>query len=357
MILFSLRTVLVRMSILFVWLSFIFLFLFSPRITKVFRTEKSIKIFTFPTLLDADYITAFERETGIKLYISYYENNDELLAKLRRTQGGGYDIVMPSDYAVELLIKEGLLKKIDTSKLHFFNSIDSQFLSLYFDPGNIYSIPYMWEFYTIGINTTFFKGNMPDFSWGLIFDKKMINYRVGMVNNAREAVLIAAYYLFGSIDNLTNNKIKQIKKLLIEQKKWVEAYTDLRSDYLLLSGSCPVAVGMSGEIWRASRFEKKIDFLIPQEGSFIVLDNIVLPKKRSNKEDLVYAFINYLYRPEVQAYHANALSLFPVIEDISLSDYFLNTKKKIKKIKKLEFFKNVLSEKQLHNIWITLKAN
>ena len=89
----------------------------------VHRSEKSITVFTWPLIIDANYITEFERETGIKVYLSYYENNEELLTKLKTTQGRGYDLVIPSDYTIEQLIKDGLVKKIDISKIDFVDRI------------------------------------------------------------------------------------------------------------------------------------------------------------------------------------------------------------------------------------------
>jgi len=354
---FSFRTLFVSFAIVLFWIFVMSVFLFSPHIVKLFRKEKSLTIFTFPMLIDAQYLSKFEKETGIKLYISYYESNEELLVKMRETKGRGYDIVIPSDYAVEILTREQLLQKIDKRKLPFWDTIDQRFLGHYFDPENEYSIPYLWEVYQIGINKAYFKKGRPEASWGLVFDQEKAPKKIGMINNAREAILIAAFYLFGEIENITSERIEKIKKLLLKQKKWVEAYTDLRSDYLLLSGAVPVAVGMSGEIWHATRFEKNLDFLIPKEGTFMVIDNIGI-SARSKKQDLAHTFIQYLYTPEVMSHHADKYSVFPVTTNVTLSDYFICSMQKIwKEAKKLEFFRNVLSEKQLNEVWIELKAN
>lgn len=356
MINFSLRTIFIRFAVAFLWIFLIGIFLFSPRISKIFREEKSLNIFTFPQLIDAEYINRFQRETGITLHVSYYENNDELLVKMRKTKGRGYDIIIPSDYAVELLIRDGLLKKLDKSKLNFLQNIDSRFLGKYFDPENSYTVPYLWETYKIGINKNFYKDGYPPASWKLAFDENVAPKRIVMANNAREAILLAAFYLFGSIENLDSNKMEKIKHLLIKQKKWVEVYTDIRSDYLLASETCPVAIGVSGEIWQATRFDPDLDFLIPQEGTFMLIDSIAIPVK-SEKEDLIYKFINYLYDFEVMGHHVHKYSLFPVTTNVKLQDYFKTSIQRVwAEAKKIQFFKNVLSEEQLNNVWIELKA-
>jgi len=353
---FSSKKLLTRFLVLFFWLTLLCIFLFSPILFRKFKNRRSLNIFTFPQLIDAEYVNKFEKETGIKLYISYYENNDELLIKMRKTKGHGYDIIIPSDYSVELLIKEGLLKKYDKSKLKFYHNIDERFLGKYFDPNNDYSIPYLWEIYKIGINKHFFKGKYPEASWKLVFDENIAPQGIVMANNPREAVLLAAFYLFGSIDNLNDDKMKKIRELLIKQKKWVEVYSDLRSDFLLSSGTCPVSVGTSGEIWQAVRWDEDLDFLIPQEGTFLLIDSIAISAK-STKGDLVCTFINYLYQPDVMWHHVEKYSIFPVTKDVPLSDEFIKPISRIwKEAKKLEFFRNVLSEDQVNEVWIELKS-
>jgi len=354
------KKVFFRFSIVLFWLSVISVFLFSPKIIKkCFYCQKSLHILTFPQMIDANYVHAFEKETGIKLHINYYENNDALLVKMRKAGGRGYDIIFPSDYAVEILAKEGLLKKIDKSRLSFFENIDKKFLNKYFDPDNSYSIPYVWEAYKIGVHKDFCKQNSFEPSWKLLFDEDFCcsHDAIGMNNNPREAILLAAFYLFGSIDNLDGEKIEEIKELLTKQKTWVEAYTDLRSDYLLSSQSCPLAVGTSGEIWHATRFNKDLDFLIPKEGTFVIIDSIALSSK-SKHEDLAYTFINYLCAPEAISYHIEKYSLFPVIQNVTMSQYFAESMEKVwNEAEKIDFFRNVLTEEQLNTIWIELKSN
>ncbi|MFC1842568.1 PotD/PotF family extracellular solute-binding protein [Candidatus Dependentiae bacterium] len=320
--------------------------------------RKSLSIFIFPKLFDVQYLARFEKETGIKLRVSYYENNDELLIKMRKTKGQGFDIIIPSDYAVDILRKEGLLKKLDKSRLDFLGRINKNFMGKYFDPSNNYSIPYSWETYKIGYNKNMFKKPPLD-SWKLVFSQNYHPKCVIMNNNPREAVLLAAFYLFGSIDNLDDEKLEKIKNLLIKQKKWVEVYTDIRSDYMLETEACPVAVGSSGEIWKATRFNKDLGFLVPKEGTFMLIDSVAVSAKSKN-DDFIYKFLNFLYSKGVMNYHVQKYSLLPVMKDTQLYGYLRKSLEKIEKAlkeaKKIDFFRNVLSEKQLNKIWIDLKV-
>ena len=307
-------------------------------------------------MIDPEYVNEFEQKTGIKLRFNYYENNNELLVKMRKTGGKGYDIIVPAGYAVEILKKEGLLKEYDKSKLDFLNTIDKKFLGKYFDPDNNYSIPYIWETYKLGINKKFYNGKYPEASWKLAFDQAHAPQCIVMGNNPREIILLAAFYLFGSIDNLDDQKIEKIKQLLIKQKKWVEVYADLRADFLLSSGTCPLAVGVSGEIWQAARFDEDVDFLVPKEGTFMVLYNFAMSAK-TKKQDAIYKFLNYLYQSRVMEHHANVYSIFPVTTNVSLSDYFVKSIEQIwREPRKTKLFRNVLSEEQINEVWIKLKS-
>ena len=300
---FFLRTLIVAF-----WIFVIVLFLFLPRFTKLFMTEKSITIFTFPLLLDAEYVSEFEMRTGVKIHIHYYETNDGLLAKLRSTDQHGYDIIFPSDYVVEQLIKEDKLQKLDHSRLDFLDRLNPKLLGLYYDPRNEYATPYLWEAYGIGFDKAYFDGKIPEASWKLIFDEKVSPPHIGMLNNAREAVSLAGLYLFGTNENLNQKQLEKIQELLIKQKNRVSVYTDLRGDYLLLSKTCSVIACPAGDVWMAENTQ--IEFLQPKEGGFVTVDNVCIPKSCTNV-DLVYQFINYLYEPNVVKHHSDKYFFFP----------------------------------------------
>lgn len=350
-----LRKSFLRIFIFIFWILVITGFLFFPKMSKFFKNDRSITIFSFPLLIDAKFISEFELRTGIKLYIHYYETNDGLLSKLRSSDQHGYDIIFPSDYVVSQLIKEDRLQKLDHSKLKFFKNINPQLCGLYYDPKNEYSIPYLWEVYGLGYNKEFFSNKKPEASWALVFDEKKVPANIGMLNNAREAICVAALYLFGSIENIDDDKLQKIQKLLLDQKKHVSIYSDIRSDYLLLSKTCSVIVCSAGDLWMAK--DERIDFILPEEGGFVSVDNICIPKSCDNTE-LVYQFINYLYEAEVVKHHSDKYFFFPAISFISFSDrgkpvldYTL------KNFDKFNFYKTgMLSERKINNLWISLKS-
>jgi spermidine/putrescine transport system substrate-binding protein len=333
-----------RFFIIAFWSVVFSAFLMLPKVYWMLRQEKSLTIFTWPLMLDPIYLKNFEKETGIKLYIVYYDSSAALLNKLEASNGHGYDLIIADDRTTELIIKKKLVQPFEYNKLSFVNDFNPILRSQYFDPGNAYTIPHYWGLYGLGYDSQFFKDTF-DPTWAVLF-KPDVSYRICMTDDPREALSVAAQYLFGSIDALKNpEKIEQIKKLLIAQKKNVEVYSIARADNLLQSKSCAVATIMNPEIQRLQREHPHIKFVSPKEGGFMIID-LFLMSKASHKQDLIYQFLNYLYKPEVVAHHMNMFgycSPFKNVENSPCND-----------IKNHEFFKNIIPDRDINNIWIEI---
>ncbi len=352
---FNYRLLSARLGIILFWIIVFVGILYLPRCSTFFRSRRSLSIFTWSSLIDPVFLEKFEKETGIKLYISYYESNEELLSKMQATRGRGYDVVIPTDYMLVKLKKKGYLKKIDKTKLDFFKDIDTKLLGKYFDPHNEYSVPYFWAVYGLGVDKSYYGGKLPQSTWGLVFNPSMMPSSIGMTDNIREAICIPTFYLFGSIEALKDSaNIEKVERLLIEQKKHVEVYSEVRTEDLLLSKSCPVVVGLSNDIWRAMREDSDIEFVIPKEGSFLSIDSIVLPKS-TNKDDLVYQFINYLYRKEVFEYHVNKYGLCPTLKTIKPDCEKCCPSGS--QFEQLYFIKDVVPKSKLNELWLSVMAN
>ena len=306
--------------------------------------------------IDEAVLQEFERKTGVKVYVNHYESNEELLTKLKTTRGRGYDLVIPSDYAIEQLIKEQLVKKIDMSKLDFIGRINPFLKNNYYDPTNEYSLPYFWSVYGLGIDRDAFGGQLPEASWALIFDKDKIKTRIGMTDSAREAIMIATQYLYGSIDALSKPEaLDAVRTLLLQQKKWVEVYSDVRSGDLLASKSCAVVAALSPDIARLKKEYPNISFVLPKEGSFKLIDAFLIPVL-SDKDDLAYQFLNYLYRPEVVKHNVERYGFCSPVIDVT-GDGGPEECPTGLRTKNIEFFRSVIPESTINDIWINLMAH
>jgi len=345
----------IRCGMFCIVLSGIMLFLYSPQLFHLFYVPKSINVLVWPNEIDAEYLDAFEQETGIKVHINYFETNEELFVKIQGSQGRGYDLIMPSDYMVDSMIKENLLQPLDWSKLNFFDRLYPALLGHYFDPNNEYSIPYYWDLFGLGIDTDCFGGKVPEVSWGLIFDPHKIVGKVGMFDDGREIILLAAQYLFGSIDAL-QDPIKRhiVAQLLRQQKQWVEMYTEMRSAYLIAAKITSVSTLVTTDVSRLLADYPQIEFGLPKEGSFALIDNFVIPKG-SRKQDYVYAFLNYVYRADINQKYVDKYKTSSPLKDVQAdhlpAGYAVPTQELFSK---LDFFRNVVDYQMLSKLWVEI---
>ncbi len=347
----------VRACIVVFWLLIIAAFLYIGNVTMLFQSRKSINILVWGQVLDKEYLVDFEKQTGIHVNVNYFENNEELFVKLRTTRQHDYDLIMPSDWAAQLLIKEGILKPLDPTRITFWHDIYPALKNRYFDPGNQYTLPYYWTLYGIAVNTDYYGGQLPPATWGLIFDENLMPPHICVFEDIRPLSLIAALYLFGRIDVLQQYEIEQIKKLLIRQKKQVEIYTDNRSEYVLVSGATPIVAGLTGDFLKIMRRFDNFSFLVPQEGAFAIIDSFAIPSA-SNKDNLIYPFLNYLFKKDIVKLYVDKFEFFPAVQvpveyDERFADFVEPTEELFKNV---HFFKNSISGDVLNDILISLKS-
>lgn len=343
-----------------IWLLLLTLIVYFPKFKAEKFDDKTITVFAWGDVVDPAIIAEFEKTSGIKVNLNYYSSNEELMVKMRATRGVGYDLIIPSDYAVSILLQENLLKELDHSKLPMFKEITKALLNYPFDPHNIYSIPYEWELFGLGYDTNYF-ATEPRPSWDLVFDKNIMDYRICMVNDPIEAFLFAGFYLFGKTSHFTSQELSAMTRLLIEQKAFVEAYADFRADYLLVTKNCPVVVTASSFIQRAKKNFADIEFMLPVEGAFLTIENLCIPKA-SNKDALTYQFINFLFQHESLQKNFDSYGFFPSLDhevralgflkELDLLNQSLSEPKY-----NIHFFNKSIPQKQLDDMWVEVKSS
>ena len=285
-----------KLGILFFYLSIILFFLFIPKFLNFFKlnifSDDIINIYAFTDIIPSQVVKEFEKETGIKVRLKYFDTNEDLFAKFKISKGEGYDLITISDYMVELLRKEDLLQKLDHSKIKVFENLDERLLNRYFDPGNIYSIPYVWLVLGIVYNKDKFKDQTID--WNLVFKKSLdLNYKICMPEDELELVYLTSIYLFGKIEDLNKSELKQVEDILIKQKKWIESYTLAGSIYFLESDVIPLAVIPSNLAKKVIEKNSRFEFTVPKKGSLMSIENMAIPVC-SKKSHLVYKLINFM---------------------------------------------------------------
>ncbi|MCG7588716.1 extracellular solute-binding protein, partial [Photobacterium sp. OFAV2-7] len=167
--------------------------------------DEELYFYNWSEYIPSEVLEQFTKETGIKVIYSTYESNETMYAKLK-THGTGYDLVVPSTYYVSKMRDEGMLKKIDRSKLSNFDELDPNYLHKPFDPNNDYSIPYIWGATGIGVNTEMMdKAEVS--SWSDFWDPKWEG-QLMMMDDAREFFHIALRKLGYSANTQNPDEIK-----------------------------------------------------------------------------------------------------------------------------------------------------
>jgi spermidine/putrescine transport system substrate-binding protein len=265
------------------------------------RLASHLNFYNWSYYIGETTIPDFQDMTGVRVRYDNYSNNEEVLARLQAGVSG-YDLVVPSDYMVEVMASLGLLRPLNHDNLPNLVHMDPRFLGLPFDPENRYSIPYQWGSAGIGVNTA----RISEFeeSWELLWDEKYSG-RISMLDDMRSGLVPALKRLGYSVNTTNETELEEALQLMIQQKPIVKAYTSDTYIDLLKSGDVWIAYGWSGDIYQVARDNPDIRFFIPEEGTYLWVDNMVIPRNAPSPYT-AEVFMNYIMDPEVSAGITNA---------------------------------------------------
>lgn len=262
----------------------------------------TVNFFNWFNYIGKDTLPRFMAETGIKVNYEVYSSEEEMFSKLKAGVRG-YDLFVATDYMIPRLKAMRLLDPIPHDLLHNLGNIAPRFRDPVYDPGLAYSIPYLWGTTGIGFNTA--KMPKPPASWWALWDEKYKG-RMSMLDNLRDCVGIALLLLNLPSDTKDPAHLEKARDLLVKQRALLKQYTS--STYVddLSSGELWLAQGWSGDVLQAARENKRVDYVIPSEGSFIWVDSLCLMRGLGTRPE-VLRLVDYLLKPEVAAGIANTV--------------------------------------------------
>ena len=263
-----------------------------------------LHVYNWSEYIDPQIYEDFEAEFGVHVVEDTFASNEELLAKLQ-AGATGYDVIIPSDYMVEIMIEEGILAELNRDNLPNITNIDAKFADPPYDPGMVHCVPYQWGTTGLGYNTEVF--DEPPDSWAYIFDPALASQYAGqitMLNDSRESMGAALKYLGYSVNSTSEEELTQARDLLAQQKEWVYAYDSDQYEDLISSDETVMAHGWSGNFFMVAVEDERIWYAIPKEGGVIWADNLCIPQSASSQYT-AEVFINYLLRPKVGAAISN----------------------------------------------------
>ena len=280
------------------------------------KSKVTLNVLNWGDYIDPDLLRQFEDETGISIKYTTMTSNEEMLVKLASADNI-YDVCFPSDYLIEKLAADDLLYPINKANIPNLSNIDPRFLDLSFDPGNTYSVPYMWG--TVGILYNKTMVTDPVDSWNILWDEKYAG-QILMYDSMRDTIGITLKKLGLDINTRNEADILAAQEALIAQKPLVRAYLTDDIKMELINGSAAMGVVYSGDAVYCISENPDLAYVVPKEGSNVWFDNIIIPKTSKHTAE-AEQFINFLCDAKVAAQNSDYIGFStPNAEALKLMD-------------------------------------
>jgi putrescine transport system substrate-binding protein len=298
---------------------------------------KVVNLYIWSDYLAPNTLSDFEKQTGIKINVSYFDTNETLETKLL-AGSSGFDVVVPTASYFERQIKAGVYVTLDKSKLPNLKNMDPELMArvALHDPGNAHGVIYMWGTNGIGYNEKMVKELLPGApldSWRLVFDpavaSKIAKCGISVLDSPAEMLRVVLSYLGRDPNSQKPEDVAAAEETLLKIRPYIRNINSSEYIEALANGDLCVAVGYNGDILqardRAREANKGVDvkYVVPKEGSILWFDMLAIPKDAPHP-DAAYAYINYIMEPKVTAditnfkrfANANAASTPYVLESV-----------------------------------------
>lgn len=260
-------------------------------------------VYNWGEYIDEDVLELFEQEYPQYLVIyDTFATNEEMYQKVA-SGSVAYDVLIPSDYMIERMIKEDFLVEIDTASMENYSKINPSLLGTAFDPEEKYSVPYMWGTLGIIYNTTMVEEEVD--SWSILWNKKY-DKQILMLESVRDTLGFTLKMLGYSLNTTSEKEIMEARDKLIEGKP---LYANWGVDTLkdpIKNGQYAMAVTWSGDAMEIMSENEDIAYVVPKEGSNYWIDSMVIPKCSKNQEG-AKLFIDFMCRTDIALMNAEEI--------------------------------------------------
>ena len=257
--------------------------------------QVTIRVYNWGEYIDEDMIERFEKETGIRVEYTTFNDNESMYTKVKNAGDDSYDVVVPSDYMIKKMIEEDMLAEINFDNVPNAQYTLPNLLNPAYDVENRYSVPYTWG--TVGLiyNTSMVEEEPT--SWEILWDEQYAG-NILMFNNSRDAFGITLKYLGYSLNTEDPEQLREAAELLKAQKPLVQAYVMDQMFDKMENNEAAIATYYSGDALLIDNDD--IAIAIPKEGTNVFVDACCIPKGAKNKLG-AEMFINFLNEPTICA--------------------------------------------------------
>jgi spermidine/putrescine transport system substrate-binding protein len=256
---------------------------------------EELNLFAWSEYVPQSVLDGFTEETGIEINYETYASNEEMLAKLL-SGAASYDLIQPSEYTIEALVKEKQLLPLDHAKLPNLKNVGKEYWNQPHDSKLVYSVPYMQG--TVGIVVNTAKVKDPITGFGDVFQDKYKG-RIVVLDDALEIVTWGLATQGLGPDAVTKANLEKVRPVLAKWLPLVKVYDSDSPKTPLLGGDVDLGVVWSGEAAiLINEQPEKFAYHLPKEGTHMFIDNLAIPKGAENVEN-AHKFIDYILRPDV----------------------------------------------------------
>ena len=258
--------------------------------------DEVVNVFNWEDYIDEAVLEIFTQETGIKVNYMNFTTVEDMIVQVEANPGA-FDLCFPSDYIIERMIKKDMLAEINYENVPNAAQTIPFLQNPAYDPDQKYSVPYLWG--TVGILYNTAMVDEPVESWSIMWDSKYAN-NVFMLDSIRDSMGVTLKYLGYSMNTQDIPAIMAAKQKLIEQKQSgvVKAYQVDETKDKMVAGEAALALMWSGDAQYAIDLNPDLAYAVPQEGSNVWVDGMVIPKDAKNKEN-AEKLIDFLCRPDI----------------------------------------------------------
>ena len=267
---------------------------------QVGQTDGNLDFYNWSEYIDPDLITAFETQYGVDVVESFYESNEAMLAQIQ--SGVSYDLIVPSDYMIKIMIDENLLYQLNKDALSNYANLSEEFRTQPYDPTGDFSVAYQYGTTGLGVNLEAV-GDTFRPSWALVFDPNLTQNFAGgvsVLNDPRETMGAALEYLGYSLNDTTLEHLNEATELVKAAKAHIATFDSDQYDEALVAGEVAVAHGYSGNMIVAISEADDPDnfvYVLPEEGATLWIDNMAIPTN-AEAPCTAHTFIDFLLDAE-----------------------------------------------------------